>query len=808
MDLLRAAIKAMYYHYPIEDAFGMTVGADGKGNYLKHFDTLASSEEGGFSPRELAAYRDELLNDLKSRGYRADDKLRLFAGLPLLFAEQVLEKDGENYPCVDFQHLFKWREVVKCIGEDLFTTAFLAAKEKKNKSFRKDFMWPNVIGHNEEKVNAALSVGLSDIHTHFGGAIDSFQFNWICLMNDVEGVYDKFKHLTFSYNQVMAFEKTYIFKKMAAWCRVAAAIRMCLFKALVKGEQLKPSAEKAAMLELGTNEDTGKITWLKKRINELRTEAKKPRIGDVLDYAITADIVTEKNANSPFCFYAGERQIMYAFYRAYLQPGPKINGTWIDLFYLYELIKTHLRKEFVFANDQWGLDNYNAFIARSPLFIQEVQPLCNLSSVQTSIRKGKDDYVETRVTSGSLGLTTGEYWKGMFADEVFMEKEELQKRLTFIVQFTKSCNAKAVHKGGRYRSMRAEVHNNYIEMTRFVSSKQSPYEITGVDVGGTELNFRPEVFGRLMRSCKALGFRVTYHVGEEFYDLADGLRAIWEIIHYAHIGKGDRLGHCLALGMAVDEYYKRKHNTLYMPKQILLDNVVWLFGFAKEKGVGMEPELEQELNDVANKMYGEIGYGGVVGLDMSDYYESLLLRSDEENRDNGVDVWSRAAVLDSERANKARTNRKAIKLLQAYTNDEEIIANGEETTTMKMSAAYVKFIVGIQHKMIELVNKTRICIECCPSSNLQICKLDRYDCHPAIRCYLKADDLSEKLNIAVCTDDKGTFSTSLANEFSLLALAATKGKGWSKKLEKDFEQLISQGNKYRFKKISSPYEDK
>lgn len=798
MDLLRAAIKALYYDYPIEDAFGMTVGTDSKGNFLTHFGTLVSREASEFLSREVTAYRDKLQNDLKSRGYRADDKIRLFAGLPLLFAEQVLDKDNDNYPCVDFQHLFKWREVVKCIGEDLFTTAFLAAKEKKNKTFRKDFMWPNVIGHNEEKVNTALSIGLSDIHTHFGGAIDSFQFNWICLMNDVEGVYDKFKHLTSSNNQVMAFEKEYSFKKMTAWCRVAAAIRMCLFKALVKGERLTPSVEKAAVLKLGTNEDTGEITRLKERINELRTEAKKPRIGDVLDYAITTDIVTEKNANNPFCFYAGERQITYVLYRAYLQTSPKINGTWIDLFYLYELIKIHLRKEFVFANELWGLDNYNAFTARSPLFIQEIQPLCNLSSVQTSIRNGKDDYVETRVTSGSMGLTTGEYWKGMFTDEVFMKKEELQKRLTFIVQFTKSCKAKAVHKGGRYRSMRAEVHNDYIEMTRFVSSKQSPYDITGVDVGGTELSFRPEVFGRLMRSCKALGFRITYHVGEEFYDLADGLRAIWEIIHYAHIGKGDRLGHCLALGIAVDEYYKRKHNTMSMPKQVLMDNVMWLCGFAKETGASMKPELEQKLNELAKKLYNEIGYGDVAVLNMNDYYESLFLRSDEENRGDGEDVWSRAAVLDSVRANKARANRKAMKLWQAYTNDEDIIAKGEKTTTMKMSAVYANFIAEIQHKMIELVNSTKICIECCPSSNLQICQLKRYDCHPAIKYYLKPDDAHEKLNIAICTDDKGTFSTSLTNEFSLLALAATKEDGWNKETEKNFEKLIEQGRKFRF----------
>lgn len=795
MDLLRAALKAIYYHYPIEEAFWMTVGGDSKKNFLTHFERLTSGEVCGFTPRELAGYKEKLQDDLKNLGFRADDKVKLFAGLPLFFAEKVLLVNKDDYPCVDFQHLFKWREMVKCLGEDLFTASFLAKEKKKN---RKDFLWPNVIAHNEKKVNDLLDKGLSDIHTHFGGAIDSFQFNWICLMNDVEAIYDKFKYLTFSYNQVQAFEKEFSFKKMAAWCRVAAAIRMCLFKALVKGDALKPSEEKTAILSLGTDTETNEITRLKERINELRTDAKEARGKVVLDYAITDDIVTKKNANSPYCIYSGERCITYAFYKAYLQSNPKINGTWIDLFYLYELIKTHMRKEFVFANEQFGLDSYNAFIARSALFTQGIQPFCNLSSVQTSIRKGKDDYVETRVTPDSLGLTTGEYWKGMFTDEEFMKKEELKKRLTFIVQFTKSCKAKTVHKEGRYRSKRAEVQEDFIGMTQFLNSKKSAYEIIGVDVGGTELSCRPEVFAHMLRSCKEQGFRITFHVGEEFYDIADGLRSIWEIIHYVNIRKGDRLGHCLALAMAADEYYKRKHCTLTMPKQVLLDNMVWLLGFAKETGISIKPELEQKLNDFIVELYEEIGYGAVVGLNISDYYESLLLRSDEANKDNGVDVWSKTAILDSDRANKARANRHALNLYHAYTENEDIIAKGEQTTIKKMGMAYVKLIAEIQHKMIEKVNITGLCIESCPSSNLQICQLKRYDCHPAVTYYLKSDDMCEKLNIAICTDDKGTFSTSLANEFSLLALAATKEDGWDKETEKNLKKLIEQGQKYRF----------
>lgn len=800
MDKPRAALKALFYYYPIEEAFGMTVGGDKKGRFLTHFEDLAGKDASEFSKRELTLYKETMLQELKDLGCRCDNKIQLIAGLPLLFSERVLEKDKDGDPRVVFQNLFRWREVVKCLGEDIFTTAYLAKKDTK---VRNDFCWPNVIGHNDDTINAALDKGLSDIHAHFGGAIDSFQFNWISLMNDVGGIYDRFKLMTFSYNDVVAYEKDYSFRKMAAWCRVAAAIRMTLFKTLVKGQKLKPTEEQEAILMLGRDGDTEAITLLKQRIDDLRTDGKKTREGVIPDYAITDDLMKKQNANSPYSLYAGERRIEYAFYKAYLGPAKMMNGLWIELFYLYELIKIHLRKEFVFSNDKWGLDNYNAFIARSELFTKEIQPICNLSSVQTSIRKGKNDYLESRVTPDSLGLTQGEYWKGLFMEDVFVDEDELKKRLSFIVQFTKSSKHKNKHREGRNRSKLEEVHGDYIKVTQFVNDKQSRYKIIGIDVGGSELSFRPEVFGHMLRSSKKQGFGITYHVGEEFFDLADGLRAIWEIVQFAKIGKGDRLGHCLALGIAVEEYYKKKHNTLLMPKQEMLDNMVWLCGFAKENGISIKPELKQKMDDLAKELYEEIGYGSYGALNMDDYYASMLLRSDDAKTVDGLDVWSETALLDSPQSNRARANSRARALWMAYAKDEDIAEKGEMPAEKKLGAAFAQLMATVQSMMRGMVIKTGVCIESCPSSNLQICKLERYDCHPAIKYYLKPTDTSgaERLNIAVCTDDKGTFSTSLSNEFSLLALAATKEEGWDQEMRTDFKKLIDQGNKYRFKTL-------
>lgn len=805
MDLLRAAIKALYYDYPIENAYGMIVGKDSSKNFLEHFNRLACGEDDGFSTREMTAYKDYLEDAIKEKLGQRENKIQQFVGLPLLFSEEVLTKNNFEQPCVKFRNLFRWREVVKCLGEDLFTTAYLAQHDT---AARTDYFWPNVIGHNEEKVNAALDTGLSDIHAHFGGSIDSFQFNWICLMNDIEGLKDKFEKLQYSYNDVVVFDKEYAFKDMSKWCRVAAAIRVRLYKLLIKGQKLNAIREKEEIWEIGNCSGDDEATGLKEDIDSLRMDGKRTREGMVLDYAITEALVSEPFVASPYCIYAGERQIEYAFFKDYQRKKPTVlKGTWVELFYLYELIKIHLRREFVIANEISGLDNFIGFTTRTALFTEQIQPVCNQSSIQTSIRADKDDYIESRITYGSWSLPKGKYWKGLFADEQFLEEEEMKKRLTLVVQLTRGWKQKGEHKEGRHHQKRDKIHEEYQQITRYISDNESEYDIVGIDVGGMELYYRPEVYAHVLRAGKKQQLNVTYHVGEEFYDLADGLRAIWEIIQYAGISEGDRLGHCLALGVLPREYYKRKHCTLTMPKQVMLDNIVWLLGMAQRHHILMKPGLKSALEEKAGALFEELGYKRYAAtLCIDDYFDSMLLRSDEANEEDGMDVWSLTAELDTEDARQARVNGQALKLLEAYMLDERVIENGEKPTTERFDNEYVKLMMKVQKVMIEEVKKTGVCIETCPSSNLQIGKLGRYDSHPGIKYYLNPLSKNKVLKMAVCTDDKGTFSTSLTNEFSLLALAATKEKGWNKGIERDFAQLISQGNKYRFKKIES-YED-
>lgn len=798
MDLLRASVKALFYDYPIENAYGMIIGKDSSKNFLEHFNRLACSEDDGFTTREMTAYKENLEEKLGQH----QNAIQQFVGLPLLFADHVLETNDKNQPCVKFRELFRWREVVKCVGEDMFTTAYLA---KKDKAERTDYFWPDVIGHNEKKVNEALDRGLTDIHSHFGGSIDSFQFTWICLMNDIEGLKDKFERLKYSLNNVVAFDKEYSFKDMSKWCRVAAAIRERLYRLLIKGQTLNANKERDVIWEIGKCGGDEEATELKADIDSLRLEAKQTREGVRLDYAIDEGLIKESFAASPYCIYAGERQIEYAFFRAYQRK--KLKGAWIEMFYLYELIKTHLRREFVFANEMSGLDNFMAFGTRAALFTGEVQDICNLSSVQTSMRPDKDDYIESRVNVGCWNLPKGKYWKGLYADSMFIEEATMKKRLTLVLQLNRGWKQPKEHQEGRHRNKRCKIHEEFQDLTRYIDNKESEYDIVGIDVGGMELYYRPEVYGHMLRAAKKSGLNMTYHVGEEFYDLTDGLRAIWEVIQYGCFGEGDRLGHCLALGMLPRDYYRRKHCTLTMPKQVMLDNIVWMYRMAEANKILMKPSLRQLLCVKAIKLYDTLGYGRhVAELKMEDYFESMLLRSDEANEEEGLDIWSLTSELNTGQAEKARMNENARRLNEAYMLDEELIREGEKPISERFNNEYVKLVMKIQRMTIERVKETGICIESCPSSNLQIGKIGMYENHPAIKNYLNPTSKCKVLNLAICTDDKGTFSTSLANEFSLVALAATKKNGWNKIIESEYNRLILQGSKYRFKKIAS-YED-
>ena len=169
--------------------------------------------------------------------------------------------------------------------------------------------------------------------------------------------------------------------------------------------------------------------------------------------------------------------------------------------------------------------------------------------------------------------------------------------------------------------------------------------LRGIDACAQEIGCRPEVFGSVFRELRehvvslenetGVGqLRVTYHVGEDFLDLADGLRAIDEAMKFLNMGSGDRFGHATALGLSVDKWYERKNRYIQIKAQDYLDNIVWVYNKILEYGLQGFDLLMDELLSKFQYLYRNIyekniEYDRKISADIFLYYSAWQLRGDE-----------------------------------------------------------------------------------------------------------------------------------------------------------------------------------
>ena len=110
-------------------------------------------------------------------------KCNIFNSL-LHFTKDILIENSNDIVC-EFSQLLRWRELVSCFGEDLFTTAHLANLDLISKRKRHFFAWSPTIRTNNKMLNTVYNRGLSELHFHLFGSSLNFHIGWLSLMNDI-----------------------------------------------------------------------------------------------------------------------------------------------------------------------------------------------------------------------------------------------------------------------------------------------------------------------------------------------------------------------------------------------------------------------------------------------------------------------------------------------------------------------------------------------------------------------------------------------------------------------------------------------
>lgn len=725
-------------------------------------------------------------------------------------------------PVCRYERLFSWHEITRDLGEDLFVTSFLASYDLKNCFLRSRFDWKFYLDNDAQGLSEIFSREMFDIHVHLNGASMNFDLNWLSLMNVLTGHEHVFSNFdakkvfpTVSYRLDMNNRCLYV----KVLC--AAAIRLYLFLYDINEEWSIDIMNKIHIKDVLRSRSIEEIipfvSDLQSYIDVMGFHVSRKYIDEYNHIKYIPDYAIVGAEQSCLSVLSGERRFMYNNFSK-IYSGEYNSDRKAALFYIYLLIKEEFRKEMVQMNNTLGFANFSDYQERKCSFIGQnsvYEKLLPQLSVGTFMNGMDKRYMELRIApkqTTKKDIRSIEWYDRCITDGVYTENKHIDtKNYYYIFHFIKlkECVSSSYDVDcfeyslqPRHASLRKDVETQakaIRELKR--SGHDASRRLVGIDAANSEFFCRPEVFAHAYRYLSlpmtesglddnvCLG--MTYHVGEDFYDIVDGLRAVDEVLKFLRFGNGARLGHALVLGLDVEPYYRYHSFKINATKQVILDNVTWLY--VQGERLGCSTTLLAYLKELYCIYFHYIFFGSNKLVDIFSYYQSWLLRGDSPYRyqqaDDDTDLrlyefmdeWNRVALNHGAEIDDARNNPEARHLYFLYEYNKNVRRRGSKSDVLKIKDEYkqvfMDVIYSVQQNLLSKIEHFHISIECNPSSNYNIFGLKRYDEHPIVKFNnhgLNTPHPIHAINVSINTDDPGLFSTSLEREYSLMALAMEK----------------------------------
>lgn len=735
--------------------------------------------------------------------------------------------DNTNVVC-NWESLLRWHTLSSDIGEDLLVCAYLASYDLKNiltTTRRNNFAWPSYIRTDDPTLETMLEMPLADIHAHLKGSSLNFDINWLCLMNHVDGRVEQFKELA-EFAQGChrnKLDSADLYRKVI----VAAAIRLYLTQLTIENSLFSIGELKKVLRTFCDGTILNSVDSLQQSI-ESALEICWKRYNNVItgdsnsfDYGIREGVTVPrgKQEKCAYSLLSGERYMLYSILLN-IYKGVYHDGRISALLYIYLLIKNEIRHEISQLNDTVGFRNFSIYEERKLLFVKGYSAY-KKAAIHLAVasffgeHSNGSRYHEARITPEindegkdnvvDKNIEEIDFYDNAIEDEMFkngLNTEDSQWSYRYIYHFikqqddTKKDYYNIVPRHHHLREMVKEQAQGIYDLRNSLRKNRHGVfyadRIVGIDAANSEIYCRPEVFAQAFRFLRRhpiihkehrpADLGITYHVGEDFMDVVDGLRAVDETILFLQLQKGDRIGHGLVLGVDVDKYYKIRNYTVTMSLQMQMDNAAWLWNCMTMIGIRRKckEKLERSFGECFRRIYPH--YGGTPGIDL--YFSSMLLRGDNpecydadgkvRNPYDRVTGWGSKAFVRTKVCDEARRQREACKLYHLYHYSKEGKINGGVFDTWEVDKDICKTIDEVQQHILQKVEEMGIAIECNPTSNFKIGEIDRYDEHPITKLNtLKRQNQYPRHNVSVSinTDDKGVFATSIEREYALIAHA-------------------------------------
>lgn len=763
------------------------------------FEQAAASEIPNLSYEELLGLYEIMRTDALERKQLVCTG-RLFAPL-LLVADELLAFDSGR-PYCRLEKALNWRDITLALGQDAITTASLAWRDCHSQIKHRQLDWPPALLPDRVELRRFLTQGLVENHAHLKGSSQSFAVtlaycsNHLASWDKVEAIIDRGMVSRPHFDTVDNAETW-----RTRLCRIAS-LRVTLFLRTLRGHVPYGHGVNWSLSE----HDVEKLLDLTRFQYGLSVEDTAAPLDYALHYGLS------EYANSPYRLLVAERSLLYACFREVFT-GAFTEEECVGL-YVYLLLKAQLRGEFIQVNNRFGFHNFLRYENRKDVvfeaddaYVREQNRIAVRGAFDCSV-KG----MEARLAPGDSARKNGQ------KIDAVLDAANLQENdppLFFVFHFIKTPDLdKDITELERNHETRDRVWTQADALAQlFAEEPERKEQVLGVDAASTEIGCRPEVFApafgflrgwleHLWSDALSLRFnlrhytpwRTTYHAGEDFHDLVDGIRAVDEALRFLHMRRGDRIGHALATGVNPKVHARNKDYRSIVSKQDQLDNDVWLLRFAREEGIYVDSRLrhrlEQEAIRLLMEIYGSRGLpmiaGGADSPTALEYYaRAWILREDppswyrtgefKPNRLISRD-WPETDGTSAQGGAELAYVRKdsaVVRYYHQYHWNPDVRKRGAQMIENVLLDDYLELVGEIQDALLRKMARTGIIVECNPSSNCVIGSFREYVQHPLFRMMdVRADGASgDRLVVTVNTDDIGVFDTTLQNEYVLLAAA-------------------------------------
>jgi hypothetical protein len=262
----------------------------------------------------------------------------------------------------------------------------------------------------------------------------------------------------------------------------------------------------------------------------------------------------------------------------------------------------------------------------------------------------------------------------------------------------------------------------------------------------------------------------TFHAGEDYRHLAEGLRRVWEAGTYLCTEPGDRIGHGLALGED-PEWRPRQTCQRITSAEARLEDLLFEWHIYAVEGerddLGVLPELERRIRRLARQIFGTDDADDPVQL-----WRAYVWRHepDELLRRGVLMEGPRFRELPYPDRGQSLGGGGAEALLKLYLTDPGVWHRGRQSTVVQTTPREAERM----HKLQRWVQRrvSHLTVECNPTSNVVIRRYDDYTEHPLLRLFPPGQSHPVGPVVTINCDDPLTFVTNTANELAHMFQAA------------------------------------